>query len=234
MSEDDFNFALQHLSDFKKHDLVAQQPIDVFGERLFNYYLWKMFPLNGQESLLEQFYQQTDEKPEVWANLFNNIGHRLSNTGKDLDPSMKDRVKKFFNWRLKQKEPKELRYFTYWLQAECLETKWHLKSYSKVIDVCKAGDCEVKDWEIYLRELCQMLPKYTAEVVECFAKLTDGIHNNIYIQTEEAKTILKAGLHSSDTIVYENAERALNNLLRADKLEFMNLAISDDQQTLEE
>ena len=230
--KDDFNFALQHLSDFKKHDLIARQPIDVFGERLFNYYLWEMFPLKGQESLLEQFYQQTDEKREIWANLFNNIGQRLSSTGKDLDKNMKDSVKKFFNWRLKQEEPTELRYFTFWLQAECLEPKWRLKSYSKVIDVCKAEDCEVENWEIYLKELCQMLPKHSANVIECFAKLTDGIHDNIYIQTEEAKTILKAGLYSSDTIVSENAKRALNNLLRADKLEFMNLAISNDKQTL--
>ena len=84
--KDDFNFALQHLSDFKKHDLIARQPIDVFGERLFNYYLWEMFPLNGPESLLEQFYQQTDEKREIWANLFNNIGHRLSKHRKRLRP----------------------------------------------------------------------------------------------------------------------------------------------------
>ena len=231
--KDDFNFALQHLSDFKKHDLIARQPIDVFGEHLFNYYLWEMFPLKGPESLLEQFYQQTDEKRKHWANLFNNIGHRLSNTGKDLDPSMKDNVKKFFYWRLKQEEPTELRYFTYWLQAECLEAKWRLKSYSKVIDVCKAEDCEVENWEIYLNELCQMLPKHTDRVVECFAKLTDGIHNNIYIQTEEAKTILKVGLHNSDTIVYKNAERALNNLLRADKTEYVDLVIDKDKQTLE-
>ena len=228
--KDDFNFALQHLSDFKKHDLIARQPIDVFGERLFNYYLWEMFPLKGQENLLEQFYQQTNEKREIWANLFNNIGHRLSSTGKDLDQSMRDRVKKFFNWRLKQEEPTELRYFTYWLQAECLETKWRLKSYSKVIDVCKARDCEVENWEIYLKELCQMLPKYTAEVVECFFKLTNDIRNkNIYIQTEAANIILKSGLNSKDLVVSENAKRALNNLLRADKLEFMNLAISNDK-----
>ncbi|MCG9131180.1 hypothetical protein J5I95_05790 [Candidatus Poribacteria bacterium] len=232
--KDDFTFALQHISDFKRHDLIAQQPIDVFSERLFNYYLWEMFPLKGQESLLEQFYQQTDEKPEVWANLFNNIGHRLSSTGKDLDQSMKERIKKFFDWRLKQEEPAELRYFTYWLQAECLEAKWRLKSYSKVIDVCKAKDCEVENWEIYLNELCQMLPKHTAKVIECFAKLTDGIHDNIYIQTEEAKTILIAGLHSSDTIVYKNAERALSNLLRANKMEYMDLVIDKDEQTLEE
>ena len=227
--KDDFNFALQHLSDFKKHDLISRHPIEVLGERLFNYYLWEMFPLKGQESLLEQFYQQTDKKREHWANLFKDIGHRLSSTGKHLDPNMKDRVKKFFNWRLKQKEPTELRYFTIWLQAECLEVEWRLDSYSKVLDVC-----EVEDWEIYLKELCQMLPKHTAKVLECFVKLTDGIRdNNIYIQTEEANTILKAGLNSKDPVVSENAKRALNNLLRADKLEFMDLAIGKDKQTLE-
>ena len=228
--KDDFNFALQHLSDFKKHDLIARQPIDVFGERLFNYYLWEMFPLKGPESLLEQFYQQTDEKPEVWANLFNNIGHRLSSTGKDLDPSMKDSVKKFFNWRFEQKELKELRYFTTWLQAECLEAKWRLQSYSKVIDVCED---KVENWEIYLNELCKMLPKNTDLVVECFAKLTDGIHDNIYIQTEEAETILTAGRNSRNTIVQENAERALDNLLRADKMEYMDLVIDKDKQVSE-
>ena len=233
--KDDFNFALQHLSDFKKHDLRAHQPLDVFGERLFNYYLWEMFPLKGQESLLEQFYQQTGEKREHWANLFKDIGHRLSSTGKHLDQSIKDRVKEFFKWRLKQEEPTELRYFTYWLQAECLEAKWRLRSYSKVIGVCKALDCEVEDWEIYLKELGQMLPKHTTEVVECFLKLTDSIRNkNIYIQTEEANTILKSGLNSRSPIVSENAKRALNNLLRADKLEFMDLVISTDKQTLEE
>ena len=77
-----------------------------------------------------------------------------------------------------------------------------------------------------------MLPKYTAEVVECFLKLTDGMHNkNVCIQTEEAKTILNAGLNSTDTIVFKNAERALDNLLRADKMEYMDLVIGKVKQT---
>ena len=228
--KDDFNFALQHLSDFKKHDLIARQPIDVFGERLFNYYLWEMFPLKGQESLLENFYQQTDKKREHWANLFKDIGHGLLSTGKHLDPSMKNRVKKFFNWRFEQGESTELRYFTIWLQAECLEAKWRLKAYSKVIDVS-----ELEDWEIYsnLKELCQMLPKHTAKVVECFAKLTDGIRDNIYIQPEEAETILTAGRNSTDAIVQENAEHALENLLRAGRSEFLKHGTGKEQQCLE-
>ena len=233
--QDDFDFALQHLDEIKNRDRGGHEPIDILGDRLFTYYLWETYPLNGEKSLLERFYQRTDEKREHWANLFNCIGHRLRNSGKNLNQNMKDRIIAFFEWRLEQEEPTELRHFTIWLQAECLETKWRLKSYSKVIDVCKAEDCEVEDWEIYLKELCQMLPKYTAEVVECFFKLTSDIRNkNIYIQTEEANTILKSGLNSRYPVVSENAKRALNNLLRADKLEFMDLAISNDKQALEE
>lgn len=229
----DFNFALQHLSEFRKPDLISRHPIDVFGERLFHYYLLGMFPLTGQDSLLEKFYQHTDEKREHWGNLFNNIGNRLSSTGKDFDPSMKVKVKKFFKWRLEQNEPRELRFFSNWLDAECLETEWRLMSYSKVIDVCK-DVCEVENWELYLRELSQMLLKYSDLVVECFSKLTEGITDNIYIQTEEAKIILKAGLISTDENVYKNADRALNNLLSSGKMEFMDLVVGKDKQVIEQ
>ena len=217
--KDDFNFALQHLSDLKKHDLIGRHPIDVLGERLFNYYLWEMFPLKGQESLLEQFYQQTEKKREHWADLFKDIGHRLSSTGKHLDPNMKDRVKKFFNWRLKQKEPTELRYFTIWLQAECLEVEWRLDSYSKILDVC-----EVEDWGLHFKTLYEMLQDNTAKVVECFFKLTKGNKkDNIYILTEEARAILKAGLDSANESVCQQAAQARENLLREGRFDLLDL-----------
>ncbi len=224
--KDDFNFALQHLSDFKNHDLIGRQPINVFGGHIFTYYLWEMFPLKGEESLLEQFYQKTTEKPEHWANLFKDIGHRLRKSGKHLDSSMKDRVKKFFEWRYEHNEPTELRFFSNWLDAECLETEWRLSSYSKVIDVT-----ELEGWEMRsnLKELCQMLPKHTAKVVECFAKLTDRMRDNIYIQAEEAETILTAGLNSRDAIVQKNAKRALDNLLNVGRSEFLKLTIGKEQ-----
>ncbi|MDE0314646.1 MAG: hypothetical protein OXM61_07080 [Candidatus Poribacteria bacterium] len=226
--QDDFKFALQHLPDFKKRIHTRQETIDILGQHLFIYYLWGMYPLTGEESLLERFYQKTDK--EHWGNLFNDIGHRLWNSGETLDRDMKDRVIAFFEWRFKKGEPSELKYFTVWLQAECLDVEWRLNAYSKVIDVS-----ELEDWEIYsnLKELCQMLPKHTAKVVECFAKLTDGIRDNIYIQAEEAEAILTAGRNSRDAIVQENAERALDNLLRAGRSEFLNLAIGKDKQAVE-
>ena len=215
----DFDFALQHLANFKRRGLPEQEVIDLLGQHLFTYYLRTMYPLKGEESLLGRFYQQTDKKREHWANLFNDIGHRLWNTGEHLDQGMKDRVKDYFEWRFEIKEPTELRYFTFWLEAECLDTKWRLDAYSKILDVCKVEGASIR-----LETLCKMLPVYTAKVVECFVKLTDGIgDDNIYIQTKEAKTILKAGLESTDENVCQNAKHALDNLLRENRFDFLDL-----------
>ena len=213
--KDDFNFALQRLDDFKNHKVSRRTPIDHLGQHLFIYYLWGMYPLKGKESLLERFYQRTDEKREHWANLFKHIGHRLCNSGKNLYLNIKDRIIPFFEWRLKQKEPTELRHFTSWLQAECLDAGWRLDAYSKILDVCDIGGGPIR-----LEALCDMLPDHTAKVIECFAKLTA---NTSYIRSEEAKAILKAGLESKDENVHRNAKDAHENLLKADRHDLLDL-----------
>ena len=216
---DDFNFALQHLFDFKNRDRGGHEPIDVLGERLFNYYLWEMFPLNGQASLLEQFYQRTDKKREHWANLFDDIGHRLWNSGKNLNQNMKDKILAFFKWRFEQEEPTELKHFTFWLEAECLDVEWRLESYSKILDVCMVEGAEIR-----LKTLCDMLPDHTAKVIECFFKLTKwSKEDNLYIRAEEAKTLLKAGRESRTERVQQNAAQAHENLLREGRFDLLDL-----------
>ena len=206
----DFNFALQHLSDFRSRKPFGEEPINVLGEHLFTYYLWDLYPLEGDGSLLEQYYQRTDNSPKYWGNLFNYIGRRLPNGGENLDRNLKEKIIKFCEWRLDQKNLTELRHFTFWLQAECLDAEWRLSAYSKALNVC-----EVEDWGFHFKTLCEMLPNHTAEVVECFFKLTGWIKkDNFYIQTEEAKAILKAGLESGDEDVRQMAKRSLENLLK--------------------
>ena len=128
-----------------------------------------------------------------------------------LDQTLKNRISKFFEWRLKQKEPMELRHFTFWLQAEGMDAEWRLNAYSRVLDIC-----EVEDWGFHFKTLREMLPNHTAKVVECFFKLTERIKkDNFYIQTEEAKTILKAGRESSNENVRRAAANARENLLKS-------------------
>ena len=217
--QDDFNFALQHLTHFKKRSFAAQETIDILGQHLFTYYLCALYPLKGNESLLERYYQQTDTRREHWGNLFDHIGHRLRNSGKNLNQNMKDNILAFFKWRFGQEEPAELKHFTFWLEAECLDAEWRLESYSKILDVCMVDGAEIR-----LRALCNMLPDHTAKVVECFFKLTKwSKEDNLYIQDEEAKTILKAARESSDERVQQNAAQAHENLLREGRFDLLDL-----------
>ena len=223
---DNFDFALQHLADRKKQDHPREEWIDMLGQHLFTYYLWGLYPLRGlvegnnRCSLLERYYQATDNNREHWANLFYYVGDIPWRT-EQLDKGMKDKILAFFDWRIQVKELIELQQFNLWLEAESLDAEWRLDACSKILDACKAERVSIP---IPVEALCEMLPNHTAKVVECFAKLTDGCgDDSIFIYTEEAITILKAGLASADHDVRQNAERSHENLLRVGRFDLLDL-----------
>ena len=220
--QDDFSFALQHLFDFKGRGRPGKELIDILGQRLFAYYLWGVYPLRGEESLIERFYEQTDNKREHWANLFNHVGRFLRDSEKHLNQSLIDRIITFFQWRFKQRESTELQNFTPWLEAECLEAEWRLDTYSEILNVCEG---EIKNRPTRLGTLCDMLPDHTPKVIECFAKIAT---NTIYILQEEVKTILKAGLESNDESVRHVAELARENLLNSGRFVLPDLEVDED------
>ena len=241
---DDFDFALKYLTEFKKQHNSHEKQTNIFGRHLkqnspeeklteglgrhlFTYYLWGLYPFresvenNEQCSLLERYYQATDNNRDHWANLFNYVGRILRSTSEQLDKKLKDRIIAFFDWRFEVKEQVELQRFAFWLEAECLDAEWRLDAYSKILDVCKSDDVSIT---IEVEALWELLPDHTAKVLECFVKLTDGRrYDNIYIQTKEAKTILKAGLNSSDDKVRQNAAHARENLLREGRFDLLEL-----------
>ena len=218
---DDYVFALQNLKQIKKRHIRRDQLILFLGKHLFFLYLWDEYPLTGNQSLLEEYYKVTADDPEHWASLFEDVGRTLWESNEQLDTSRRNKIIEFFNWRLVAKESKELREITFWLKVKCFDARWRLSAYLKVLDTCKAENMEVA---IQINALCDMLPDYTAEVVACFAKLTDGIRDDtIDIYAKGAKTILRAGTESSDENVRKNAVLARENLLRAGRYDLMEL-----------
>ena len=218
---EDYDFALEHISDFEERRIAGQKPRQVLGDHFFRYYLWRVYPLRGEGSLLERYYEQTSDDSKQWAELFNNVGRGLSNSGPHLDTALIDRAIAFFEWRFDVGEPTELREFTFWLRAECLDADWRLDACSKVLDVCRAGGVAIRIWEEVLIEL---LPTHTAKVVECFTQLTDNQSDvALYLRTEDAKTILRAGFANGDEQVRRHAERAREQLLAKGRFDLFEL-----------
>ncbi len=219
---DEFKFGIEKIGELKTDSKT--ELADTLGEHLFTYYVWDVYPLRGQNSLLEMYYEKTIEDKERWSHLFDHVGRSLKNSGRELEEDLKERIIEFFNWRFEQRESSELNMFTFWLAAECLDAEWRLRSYSKILDVC--GTEGIRTYT-QLESLLKMLKNHTALVVECFAKLTEVAiksGSNTYIHSiDQAKPILLAGLNSDNEVVRKNAEHARENLLKGDHFDLVNL-----------
>ena len=215
-----FRFAVHNLP-YPDEDADAGTFLtDELGQHLFIYYLWGMYPLKGENSLLERFFQKTSGQPARWAALFRTVGFILRNAAR-LDQDRKDRFVSFFEWRLDSGSPEELKEFGSWLEAEGLDAEWHLDAFSKTLDI---GHPERTEMYGEVQALSELLPNHPGRVVECFAKLTDRIENDTFtVQTELAKRILKAGLESTQEEVRKNAERVHENLLKRGRSDLLDL-----------
>lgn len=216
----EFTFAVSNITKMEK-SFKAEGTIDTLGKHLFFYYLWEMYPIEG--SLLENFYKKSDKRH--WRNLFKSIGKTLVKYSKDINETMKKKLLEFFDWRLEVEEPRELQKFDAWLQIECLDAKWRLEQYSKVLDICKKQSINGSNISSSIKALYKMLNNHTGQVMECFKKLTDNIQDRIVwgIPVKETKVILDTGLRNSNKNILANAKQAQDNLLKAGCFEFLDL-----------
>ncbi len=224
----DFEFALEHLGSLGEQKGIGRELTLKLGQHLFTYYLWEVYPLKGDQSLLERYYLKTGGVRKHWATLFNYVGHSLQNSGKQLGDGLKERIVTFFESRLETGDPVELREYAAWIKAECLDAEWRLDALSEVLDVdgilSDTGTLEEgrvehpRTWLAHevTRSMPTLLSKHTPRVVACFARLTDALptSDRSYIPTDDAKAILKSGLGHDDETVRENAQQARENLLR--------------------
>ena len=215
-------FALENSDQFKTDSHEPRNHTDTLGEHLFVYYLWGVYPLTGDGSLLERFYEKTKNDRNRWSHVFDFVGRVLAERGGQVKEALKQRSIEFFNWRFDKKELSELKKFTFWLEAECLDAEWRLTSYLKILGI---SGPEHIDIYAQMNTLRGMLEGHTALVVECFAKLTDTVVDNrstVYFQPDKAKPILRAGLGSEDDAVRANAKRARENLLKCGLFDFLD------------
>ena len=206
-----FRFAIENLSLLEEGTVIGHPPAGRLAQDVFVYYLWGLYPLKGDGSLLEYFYEQTVGRPDRHKGLFSDVGRMLLQSD-SLDQDLKEKFTAFFEFRLEEGRPQEFDGFWFWLEAECLDPDWRLDAFLKVLDIGQPSGIELYS---SVKTLHQLLPEYPGKVVACFAKIVDGVGENVHeIQTEPAKEILQAGLESGDPETVRMAKRSEEHLLR--------------------
>ena len=206
-----FRFAIENLSLLEEGTGIGHSPAGRLAQDLFVYYLWGQYPLKGDGSILEYFYEHTVGKPDYHKELFSDVGRMLLQSD-SLDQDSKDKFAAFFEFRLEEGGSGEFDGFWFWLEAECLAPDWRLDAFLRVLDIAQPSGIELYS---SVKTLHQLLPEYPDKVVACFAKIVDRIGDNVHeIQLEPAREILKVGFGSGDPQIVRAATSAQENLLR--------------------
>ena len=208
--EDDFRFAVETLVEQSKHDTSLATVLDTLGQRLVVYAVSGTFPLRGEGSLLERYYDATTERRQHWADLFANVGRILGRADRKMEETVRQGYEAFVEWRLEVGDPAELESFDPWLEASCLGVEWRLNAYSRALDVCRFDGGSFRHHWVPISKL---VPEHTRGVVECFAKLADRLPRDRYLPAEPIKRMLKAGLASKDDQVRQDTAHVLETLL---------------------
>lgn len=215
-----FPYALANLGEMMRQGDKGKDTIDRFGQHLYSYFLWEVHELTGENSLLEEFYRQTDADHSYWARLFTHVGSGYAKSDNNLEQNLVERGQAFAAWRVEVGDPVELNDFRSWLEADCLPLAWRLETYNKILDV-RGG--KPRRLHLEIRALRKMLPEQLPLIMDCFLKITQSLteDSQMYISETEASPILKAGLESPDESICKKAELARENLLRLGRFDFL-------------
>ena len=191
----EFEHALNNIDTMQVSEEFRLTFVDILGKSILDYYFWGQFSLKREGSLLKKYYQMTDAKS--WASLFDHAGHHLKNAGKSINSDIKERFLDFFESRFEVGCQEELKEFTYWLEAECLDVEWRLEQYSRILDKVKISEIGMLSQSGELRKLLDANPNLVDLVMVCFEKLVKwASRENNYINPEAAKVILRHGMNS--------------------------------------
>lgn len=223
-----FEFATDNLRLLRPGSNPRNDAIAHLGEHLLDYFMLGLLELDSD--LLQKFYSKTE--PAYWAALFDHVGRLLSRTAV-LKPEVAERIKRFFEWRLANSNPEELKEFTFWLKAECLEARWRVEALRRTLAIGKGSRHATS---MVADDLAKLVNRVPDLVVQTFAELTESFMSQsyFYLRPERVKIILKAGLKSENPQTVRAAELARDNLLRAGRTEYRDIdAIKDDPHWLE-
>lgn len=226
--KDQYHVALTKISLLRAEDLKGSFSrngmVDSLGHHLFFYYLWRRFPLEGEESLLAQYYENTG--PKEWAHLLRQAGSVLKDDP-ILPEEISSRAMRFCEFRLAAAEAcvtgepsREFEGFYGWLRCKSFPAAWRLSMLTRVLDIENAA----RGSSMFVDALAELLDENEFLVVECFWKITNRAKDQLfYIGDDESKTILRKGMVSSDPNIVKLAEQARENLVLAGLSQFLKL-----------
>jgi len=205
-----------------------RDPRQALGMHLIILYWWGQIPL--EDLALRRFYHSTPAR--IRGQVTREVA-RIFRQETKIEPQTLERLMMLCDQRLNAASMPhrvggasddtyfEIIEFASWFEITALPTNWRLDCLSRVLQLVDRIDSAHFNVEALAKEI----PEYLGQVTRCFVLFSEKLPREAYIGTggNAARSILKAGLASSNHEIHDTAVRARDNLLLAGRFEFMEL-----------
>ncbi len=159
--------------------------------------------------------------------MIEHVGHALQATKTQIEPEVADRLRRFWEWRIKaaRRDPKghasEVGVFAWWFHSGKLDAKWSAEQMVEALALSGRHENQT----LWMGGFSQLAESETALAVRGLEQTVENTlkGKSTFWSDEEATVILRAGLNSSDPDVVYRAKRVKNALLRSGHSQFLDL-----------
>jgi hypothetical protein len=209
--------------------LGAETPEDHLAAHLLTFYWRGALDLGAPDGLLERFFAAAP--PDTRASAIKFLGRDLRDR-QTLDDGVRDRLQRFWHWRLQEAErdehddqSTEIAAFAWWADAEVLPADWRLAQLERVL---RLGG-SLKPDSVALAALAKLAPLAPVRAIRVLASYLDREKKGWTITAgrESIKGILRTCLDSQDSESRRPAEDLVHWLGSLGYREFRSLLPGD-------
>ena len=188
---------------------MGERPSERLAEHVMAYYWRGELTLAGDD-LVAAFFESAD--PKLRGHALESLGRTLAQQEEPLPLDAQDRLRALWEWRATQESVarEELQAFGWWFGSGQLDRQWSLE----VLRTLLAGSVLPEPDHMVAERLAVVAEAYPAAAVQCLDRMVDlaSAGWSIHGWLDSARTILEAGLKSTDAEAKERAERVIHRL----------------------
>jgi hypothetical protein len=215
--------AITHMSKAPEVKSRHEDPRVALGQHLVANYWWGNLEFSRPDDLLVDFYHRAPQAVRSEVMAF--IGRSVAQTKEPLPPDIRDRLIKFWEWRLRElrvekkfQDREELAKFLWWFDSGKFDPAWAARQMVTALELSHATEFH----SLWMKRLAEIAAEFPLEAVTALELTLQFAEEKAepFWEDEEAMAIFKAVANTGDPEILSRALRAQDILLRMGKRQY--------------
>lgn len=222
----EYAHAITHMSDTPEVKSQHEDLRVALGQHLVANYWWGNLEFVRPDDLLVSFYHRAPQ--EVRSEVMTFIGRSVAQAKGPLPPDIRDRLIKFWEWRLREQRVKkkpqdreELAKFLWWFDSGKFDPAWAAGQMVTALELSHT----IEFHSLWIKRLAEIAVEFPLEAITALELTVQFAEEKAkpFWEDEEAMAIFRAVANTDNPEILSRAHRAQDILLRMGKQQYLTV-----------